>query len=1083
MEEEVVNTAQIRSSLLQQLHEDLVGPLTADEVLQDRPSDRYMTGILFPQRTHLPEEEDEELSGGEDEAEEATDAASDGVPLNNTLRPATAGLSFAARADGHRPSIRPHVSCGTYTPFWVDEEGKPAEDPGPDYEAHWKRHGHAVDLPEVTLDVGVHTPIKLEPQGLPGLELRIVVADGPVCTTVTAVLVNRLEAGETRLDNEQRTFFQVELRVQPGRGTELVSRPSRKSGEEPEFQLIYRACREYAAGHTCSVRWETDASGNVSEVATSWVPSREVPAVSAAGDECFAALREDPGLKPLSAEWLATASDAELATGLSLLPSTYEAWLDQRATEIAQLPSELRPQARLHIDRCRAASKRMRGAIAMLARDRNALAAFRLANRAMAIQRRWSRGDTDLTWRPFQLGFQLLTLESLADPLHPDRNTMDLLWFPTGGGKTEAYLGLVAFVLFYRRLAERDPAAGAGTSVIMRYTLRLLTIQQFQRAAALICACEYMRRGHERPTENHRPLGDRTFSIGLWVGGGATPNSVKEAADRLGANDDPTPCQLKECPACRQESLNWTCGYTRGRRGDTPDRILVHCTNASCPLGGPGAPPLPVWTVDQDVYREAPSLLIGTVDKFAQIARKPAETSVFFGGAGAPPGLIIQDELHLISGPLGTIAGLYEIAIDELCTRESERDGNREKAFPKIIGSTATIRRASDQITALFNRATFQFPPPALDAQNSCFAVRDAVRPGRLYVGVTSAGRSPKFALQATCGTLLQAAADPGISPDDARDPWWTLIVYFNSLRELGGALVMMQDDVPASIRLYASVRARAEREIAAVDELTSRKRQVELRDTLHDLEKKYGEDAFDAVLATNMISVGVDVPRLSLMVVNGQPKQIAEYIQATSRVGREFPGLIVTAYNAGRARDRSHYETFPSWHAAPYRDVEATSVTPFASRAQDKAIHAVLVALVRHKLMALRERPLLTTSLRQQIERDILPLVHTRAAAVDPEEAASVTAKLRDLLDVWEMRCARWSAGGKQPAYWWDQRPDRSLLMSAEQYAARAAAGYANAEVWSTPNSMRDVEPGSPFRLISKLSTSGGPSSAGGAE
>lgn len=1075
--------ATVRDLLLKQMQEDLVGPLAEDELLEDRPSDRYMTGILFPQRARLPEEEDEELRGGEDDAEEATDTAPDSVPLNNTLRPASAGLSFAAKADGERPSVRIHISCGTYEPLWLDKDGKPAKEPGPDYEARWRRHGHAVDLSEVALNVGVLAPITLEPHGIPGLEVRIVVADGPHCTTVTAVLVNTLEAGETRLENEQRTFFQVELRIRPGGRTELVSRPSRKSGEEPEFQLIYRACREYAAGHTCSVRWDTVSSGHVGEVATSWIPSRDVPAVSGAGDDCFAALRDDPALRPLSAEWLATASESQLTAGLSLLPSAYEAWLDQRTTEIAQLPRELQPQAKVHISRCREAAARMRGAITLFTRDAKALMAFRFANRAMAIQRRWSRGESDLTWRPFQLGFQLLTLESLANPLHADRNTMDLLWFPTGGGKTEAYLGLVAFVLFYRRLSETDPAAGAGTSVIMRYTLRLLTIQQFQRAAALICASEYMRRGHECPTESRPRFGEQPFSIGLWVGGGATPNSVKEAADRLGANDDPTPCQLKACPACRQESLEWTCVYARGRRGDRPERIHVQCTNASCPLGGPGAAPLPVWTVDEDVYREAPSLLIGTVDKFAQIARKPGETSVFFGGAGVPPTLIIQDELHLISGPLGTIAGLYEIAIDELCAREVDRDGERVKTLPKIIGSTATIRRASDQITALFNRATFQFPPPALDAQNSCFAVRDVERPGRLYVGVTSAGRSPKFALQATCGTLLQAAADPAIVPDHARDPWWTLIVYFNSLRELGGALVMMQDDVPASIRLYASTRARAEREVASLDELTSRKRQVELRDTLHDLEKTYGSDAFDAVLATNMISVGVDVPRLSLMVVNGQPKQIAEYIQATSRVGREYPGLIVTVYNAGRARDRSHYETFPSWHAAPYRDVEATSVTPFASRAQDKAIHAVLVALVRHKLVALRERPVLTTSLRQQIERHILPLIDSRVAAVDPEEAAGVRAKLRELLDVWEMRCARWSAGADQPSYWWDQRPDRSLLMSAEQYAARAAAGYANAEVWSTPNSMRDVEPGSPFRLISKLSTSGGPASAGGAE
>lgn len=290
----------------------------------------------------------------------------------------------------------------------------------------------------------------------------------------------------------------------------------------------------------------------------------------------------------------------------------------------------------------------------------------------------------------------------------------------------------------------------------------------------------------------------------------------------------------------------------------------------------------------------------------------------------------------------------------------------------------------------------------------------------------------------------------------------------------------MLQDDVPASINLYAKVRQRSPRVVNLLDELTSRKTQVELRDTLHDLEKDYASGAaFDAVLATNMISVGVDVPRLSLMVVNGQPKQIAEYIQATSRVGREHPGLIVTVYNSGRARDRSHFETFASWHAAPYRDVEATSVTPFASRAQDKALHAVLVTLVRHRMPSLRDRPVLTPALRQQIEREILPAIIARVTYTDSVEVAAVQAKLQALLDHWETRTSRWTSGTGQPNYWWDQRPDLTLLMSAEQYAARAAAGWSNGEVWSTPNSMRDVEPGSPFKLIPRLRV-GGPADAG---
>lgn len=1070
-----------RDLILKRMEEDLVGPLAIDEVLDDRPTDRYLTGILFPQRSKVPDEENEELRGGEEDAEDTTDAAPEAIPLTNVMRPATAGISFAVRAAEEPASVSFRVRCGTYTPFWLDEEGKPTSEPGMDYEAKWRRVDHVVDVPETALRPGAMPGIDLAEHGLDGLSLRLQVATAPDCLTVTAVLVNRLDSAETRLETEKRTFFQVELVVQPGEGSELVARPSRKSGEEAEFRLIYRHCREYAVGHTCSARWTVESDERVREVATDWIPHRQVAATSAEGDPCFEPLRKDPKLSPLSAEWLATTDRASLLSGLRMLPQVYSDWLQARESEIPALDADLQPQARDHIRICREACRRMEGSIELLEQDPNSLAAFRYANRAMAIQRRWTRSDPDLNWRPFQLGFQLLALQSIAMRTHDDRGVMDLLWFPTGGGKTEAYLGLVAFTLFHRRLSEERHGDGAGVGVIMRYTLRLLTIQQFQRAASLIAACEYMRRGNERPEPSDLPLGDGVFSIGLWVGGGATPNKVAEAAERLGTDDDPTPCQIKVCPACRSERIEWACVYRGSGQRRKPDHIVVKCTNPDCAFGGSHEPHLPVYTVDEDIYRAAPSLLIGTVDKFAQIARKPGDTAVFFGRDAAPPDLIIQDELHLIAGPLGTVAGLYEIAIDELCSRTVQSPDGDKKVVPKIIGSTATIRRASEQIASLFNRETSQFPPPVLSADNSCFAVKDTQRPGRLYAGITSAGRSPKFALQAVCGTLLQAASSPGITPDSERDPWWTELVYFNSLRELGGALVMMQDDVPASIGLYAALRNEPPRPVETLDELTSRKRQVELRDTLHALEHPCTSgQAFDSVLATNMISVGVDVPRLSLMVVNGQPKQIAEYIQATSRVGREYPGLIVTVYNAGRARDRSHFETFPSWHAAPYRDVEATSVTPFASRAQDKALHAVLVSLVRHRFAALRDSPVLPAATRMEIENQVMSLIVARANAVDPEEVAAVRQKLRDLLDQWEARCSRWSAASTTPAYWLDHQPHKSLLMSAEQYAARAAAGWSNAEVWSTPNSMRDVEPGTPFKLIPGIKKPGGSTSAG---
>ena len=621
---------------------------------------------------------------------------------------------------------------------------------------------------------------------------------------------------------------------------------------------------------------------------------------------------------------------------------------------------------------------------------------------------------------------------------------MDLLWFPTGGGKTEAYLALIAFLAFHRRLSGDRPNGGEGVAAVMRYTLRLLTTQQFSRAAAMVLACEAIRRGRLPGADGlARELGASPFSIGLWVGSDAVPNTVSEAAAAIdGAPDQPTPKQVLHCPACH-ETLDWT--HNRSAMA-----IEVRCPNTECALFDP-TQPLPVWTVDEDVYRERPTLLVGTIDKFAQIVRRKEIGDLFGLTRGTPPDLILQDELHLISGPLGTVAGLYEAAIDRMFSA-----GGRP---PKVIGSTATIRRAPDQVRALFDRRTEQFPPPCLAAGDSGFAVIDDDLPGRVYAGVTTAGRSAKFTLQAVAASLLQSAA--GASGDSGdRDPYWTLLSYFNSLRELGGALVLMQDDVNDSIHAIARRRGEERRQPRAIEELTSRRTQEEVRDMLELLSIPAGADGvLDAVLATNMVSVGVDIPRLGLMLVNGQPKGIAEYIQATSRVGRgSVPGLIVTVLNNAKARDRSHYESFATWHGTLYRDVEPTSVTPFASRARDRALHAVLVALVRHLVPGMLDQPRLDDTAISDA-RALIGDIAARAKRIDPEEDA-VTSELEQLLGNWVQRAP--------PSYW--AQPNRSLLQDAERAATMRAMGRRPGDALPTMNNMRSVEPSTPFRLAERL-------------
>jgi superfamily II DNA/RNA helicase len=351
-----------------------------------------------------------------------------------------------------------------------------------------------------------------------------------------------------------------------------------------------------------------------------------------------------------------------------------------------------------------------------------------------------------------------------------------------------------------------------------------------------------------------------------------------------------------------------------------------------------------------------------------------------------------------------------------------------------------------------------------LDADDSCFAAVPTRPRTRRYAGITTAGRSAKFTLQALYASLLQG--DSCLRDEAVRDGYHTLVGYFNSLRELGGALVLTQDDVPASIRLLAKRRKEPEREAREVVELTSRVTQTEIRDLLERVDRDFTkDDSVDVVLATNMISVGVDVGRLALMVVFGQPKGIAEYIQATSRVGRIVnEGLIITVFNNAKARDRSHYESFSGWHSALYRGVEATSVTPFASRSRDRALHAPVVALARHLVPGLESHP----EMEPELEHDLEALVEElacRAEQIDPHEGTGTRRELRELINAWRNR------GERVERYWWDQKPSHSLLISAERASARIGVRRDAYHPWPTLNSMRNVEQGTPFRLTEGLS------------
>lgn len=1036
-----------RNRIIERLIEDLQGPVRGEnEIIPEKPSEHYVTGILYPQNSFISEDEDEKLDCETGKEAASDNALSSTISLSKTQKPSAAGLSFALECGSGAPQIEVLVSFGKYRMIWRDEEGnffdqKPEADDKKYYSA-WRREPVSIPvLIEIKKD---YEEIDLKDYGAAGLMLFVKSSDYQNLKTVTvqALNTNKFVQTDSFIDREEGHFFQFTMAVSGKSLSKIAPRPVKTYGTDDDTKisaLIYRDVCEYATGHTCSATWDDPVDGIVGKVETSWLPQQTVFSVDSKGDAIFNSFFSETNNHFPDAKFLSESPKDLCAKSLYTLVDAFSEWLDrQEKTVVPKIIDEtLKIQALENIKKARdEAIKRMRQGIEELENNNMAFEAFRLANLAMQMQMGWKE-DVILEWRPFQMAFCLMSLCSTLKGEDDYRETMDLIWFPTGGGKTEAYLLLTAITLFYRRLSSKGEESGNGVAVFMRYTLRTLTVQQFERAASLITACEIVRQEYQ---SNDKTLGNKEFAIGLWVGEASTPNKFDKAAESIENKDDfSTPEQLKKCPKCGEKIL-WEADKQH-------KKITAKCPSKDCSIEK-----IPVYTVDEEIYKELPSLLIGTVDKFAQIARNPKAVRIFgVHTPHDPPNLIIQDELHLISGPLGTMTGLYEVAIDKFCSKEDVK--------PKIIGSTATIRQAKEQIKNLFCRDSYQFPPPIIDADNSCFAKLDKDNPGRIYIGITTAGRSEKYVLNAVSASLLQSIEDPSFSEEEFHN-YSTLVAYFNSLRVLGGALVVMQDDVDKTLLAYAARRKEKKRSLSLPEEMTSRKKSKEIPEILEKLSKGRSDPEFiDILLATNMLSVGVDIPRLGLMLVNGQPKTMSEYIQATSRVGRKkgAPGIIVTIYNNNKPRDRAHYESFKTWHQSIYRDIEGSSVTPFAARARDKALHGVLITLARHLIPELEHSPKLTEDLRDRVEEKVVPIMLERISKIDNRELADAEEKIEEILDYWEYR-------GDVEDYWKGRK--NTLLVSAEDEAQLYAVANYKTDALATPNSMRNVEAQSVFFL-----------------
>ena len=1017
--EDIKTHEDFRGGMLELLKRDFFGPYNGmDETIayrdaDDTPMHRYSTGILFPPEVSTSIEDDEDIENEFGESGESEGK----LAQSNVRRPSCYGITFTCSEDAK--SIMLEVDAGCY-------ELTPSEDK--DVDLQWKRKSIIPSWVESTRSSKFELPVIRENteksvKVCDGLEAYIKYREpskeGQVSITISLInrnLVKPLKEGD---DNSRRSrssfvpfkdvaencFYQVHFSVSGKDGQRIFTeRPfdgRREGGDENKaFYILYRHRKNFATGHGCSAKWDDPVGDRCSRIASCFIPEYDIYPLTPP---------EDLNLPSFLLSEIATASPDDLKDLFGNITTIYEDWIKEESKKIKNI--SVSKDKKTNDDFIAVAQKQQKFCLLALEKIKKGIStlsdpiihrAFQLAHKAMLIVfalSDWKKNqysgkpdyNKDHQWYPFQIAFILLCLESVGNNSSDDRAIADLLWFPTGGGKTEAYLGLTAFALFLRRLRGKDERhRGGGTAVITRYTLRLLTADQFERSATMICACEKVRR------EELDVQKTATISIGLWVGGGGTPNKIninnnyekgyrqliRQYQKGSPESGTPNPMVLTRCPYCGTEIS--VADYDN----DLPE---AKCPDESCCFHDG----LPVHFVDEDIYKVRPSLIIGTIDKFARLPWEK-DSGNFFGtdGLAPPPDLIIQDELHLISGPLGTLAGLYETAIDLLSTRNSHR--------PKIIASTATIKNAASQVRALFDRQFTQFPPPFLDARDSFFAREDREKPARKYVGIFTPGKTGTTTFIRSTASLLHSAKKLKAN-DEIRDPYWTFMGYFNSLRELGSARVQVMDDVKDYLRFCAERDNESMREIEEVFELTSRRNEPELKEIRERLWYQYPDnDALEVVLATNMISVGLDVPRLGLMSVIGQPKTTAEYIQATSRVGRRYPGLVVTLYNHMRSRDRSHYERFQFYHSRLYAEVEATSVTPFSIGARKRGLHAILVTLVRHLLDNMKENSDASNFDRSKVV-DIKKEILSRAKNIDPIEIDAVERMLDRIIDTWE--------------------------------------------------------------------------------
>ena len=1059
--------SEVRQMIIDMLRMDLLGPTDENETLSENPRHAYVVGMLAPQ-TELDGEttvdNEQEVDGDiayEDDSDYTAGEDDDNEPITSShfSIPSSMGISFYVETA--TPSINVDVTWGDYTKSTdkkLNKDGKEVS------VASYTRHPMKETVEVNFADFEKNKEYRLVADSNIYLHIsRIGLKRG--YSLVTAYVINKRTTPESEVES---LMFQVNLKAYSGTGERIfiAEHICREVLAPDEFYFEQRPI--LGRGRGCAAVWGDAVDGKSAYVESDFIPQYEFPGVSASlkgFDPFFFSMRSLSMIKRKD----------DIIEKLNVLTDAYEKWIQEKLENDTKMTDEAFKEkiGESVVGKCKVALERIREGINLLVKDDVAFEAFCFMNRAMIMQRnitsfskKYGSGvdcnfaefvdprnpKNDFAWRPFQIAFILMNLNAIVDENHQDREIVDLLYFPTGGGKTEAYLGLMAFVIANRRLRAKEDDEynrDGGVTAMLRYTLRLLTTQQRDRITKMIVAAELIRK-KEYPKYGKEPI-----SIGFWVGGGVTPNDFdslkedpedREKTNKARAQRRLIYKQLLTCPFCGKP-LTEEEFYI-----DTVEKsVKIYCADKMCMFykypehGDPIN--IPVYLVDEEIYAKCPTVILSTVDKFARLPWA-VETNALFGrvdrecsrdgyvAMGAehakhvkteghpaatltdikpflPPELIIQDELHLITGPLGTVYGAYETLIEDLCTYE--KDGKKIK--PKYVVSTATIKNAGEQAKCLYARKeTAQFPPNGFEIGDSFFITEIPVEenPFRKYVGVCAPGQSVKTALLRIYSIILQESYDLSLQDEYKAwiDPYYSLVGYFNSIRELGGAVRLLQDDIPDRIkRIKKKYGMSKQRFLNRREEITSRMSSYEIPKKLKQLETRFeSKECLDTAIATNMIAVGMDVDRLGLMVVTGQPKQNSEYIQATSRIGRTYPGLVVTLYNPYRPRDLSHYENFMGYHSQMYRFVEGTTATPFSARARDRVLHAVIIAAIRLRYpeMANNADAENIAALSEQQIDAVKEIIIDRLNIIKPSAKADAEIEIDTFIDNWKFLASR---------------------------------------------------------------------------